>query len=53
MVRPRVNLLVRPLLERLRYCVNTYSNAPDQQAAETSAFIEAFALADVQLTKWV
>ena len=33
------------------HCVNTHLNAPDQQTAKTSAFIEVVTLADDQLLK--
>jgi len=33
------------------HCVNTHLNAPDQQTAKTSAFMEALTPADDQLIK--
>ncbi|MEE6526683.1 hypothetical protein FKM82_027469 [Ascaphus truei] len=33
------------------HCVNTHLNAPDQQTAKTSTFIEEVTLADDQLIK--
>lgn len=35
----------------LWHCVNTQLNAPDQQTAQTSAFIEMLTFADDQLIK--
>lgn len=46
-----VNLLERPLLGRLRCCVNPHLNAPDPQTAKMSAFIEVLTLAYDQLMK--